>query len=196
LVCFILFTSKITLYYSYTNYAQDDWFDLLPLAEFAYNNSDHSSTKKSPFFANYGYHPVMDSILPILPEDLSTNDRATELTDTIKELTLNIKKAQDAYTFQANKKRVPAPDYQIGDQVWLRTTNIKTNRPTKKFDYRKLGPFKIIEKINPVCFHLELPPTMHIHNVFHTSLLEQVTQNELSDRHQPPPLPVQVDGQE
>ncbi|MBW0567021.1 hypothetical protein O181_106736 [Austropuccinia psidii MF-1] len=34
----------------YVSYHQDDWNTWLPLAEFAYDNSDHSSTKQSPFF--------------------------------------------------------------------------------------------------------------------------------------------------
>jgi hypothetical protein len=38
------------------NYQQDDWTDLLSLAEFAFNNSMHSSTKQTPFFSNYGLH--------------------------------------------------------------------------------------------------------------------------------------------
>jgi len=41
----------------YVNYQQDDWHDLLPLAEFTYNNASHSATQVSPFFANLGYHP-------------------------------------------------------------------------------------------------------------------------------------------
>ena len=39
-----------------TNYQQDNWFTLLPLAEFAYNNTPSSTTGISPFFANKGYH--------------------------------------------------------------------------------------------------------------------------------------------
>ena len=35
------------------SYQQDDWVDLLPLAEFTYNNSLHASTRVTPFFANY-----------------------------------------------------------------------------------------------------------------------------------------------
>ena len=34
----------------YCNYQQDNWLKLLPLAEFAYNNTPHSSTGVSPFF--------------------------------------------------------------------------------------------------------------------------------------------------
>src|SRR5437660_1202828 len=42
---------------------QDDWNQLLPHAEFAYNNSYTVSIKMTPFYANYGYHPK--TILPI-----------------------------------------------------------------------------------------------------------------------------------
>ena len=50
----------------YTDYQQSDWASLLPLAEFSYNNSRHSATTISPFFANYGFHPRM-SLLPPAP---------------------------------------------------------------------------------------------------------------------------------
>ena len=41
----------------YCNYEQDNWYDLLPLAVYAYNNSDTMATQMSPFYANYGFHP-------------------------------------------------------------------------------------------------------------------------------------------
>ncbi|MBW0471043.1 hypothetical protein O181_010758 [Austropuccinia psidii MF-1] len=37
----------------YSSYHQDDWHIWLPLTEFAYNNSENSSTKKPPFFTIY-----------------------------------------------------------------------------------------------------------------------------------------------
>ena len=43
----------------YCEYQQTDWASLLPIAEFSYNNSRHSATTLSPFFANYGFHPRM-----------------------------------------------------------------------------------------------------------------------------------------
>ena len=42
----------------FISHDQDDWVDLLPLAEFAYNNSTTTATGMSPFFANYGWHPA------------------------------------------------------------------------------------------------------------------------------------------
>jgi hypothetical protein len=46
----------------YCNY-QQDWSDLLPLAEFAYNNAPSATTSLSPFYANkanLAVHPERD----------------------------------------------------------------------------------------------------------------------------------------
>ena len=56
--------------HAYCDYQQDDWSELLTLAEFAYNNAPSETTGVSPFFANKGYHPN----LTIHPErDLASN---------------------------------------------------------------------------------------------------------------------------
>jgi IS30 family transposase len=41
----------------YCNYQQDNWAELLPISEFAYNNAPNAMTGVSLFFANKGYHP-------------------------------------------------------------------------------------------------------------------------------------------
>ena len=41
----------------FIDYQQEQWPDWLGMAEFAYNNKAHSSTKISPFKANYGQDP-------------------------------------------------------------------------------------------------------------------------------------------
>jgi len=43
--------------------------------------------------------------------------------------------------------RKPDPNLQSGDMVWLLPRNIKTTRASKKLDYKKIGPFKIVAKI-------------------------------------------------
>jgi len=45
---------------NFVNYDQDDWDQLLPLAEFADNNSTTNAHRMLTFFANYGYHPQTD----------------------------------------------------------------------------------------------------------------------------------------
>jgi hypothetical protein len=36
---------------------QMDWANWLPVAEFTYNNQEHSATGFSPFYLEYGCHP-------------------------------------------------------------------------------------------------------------------------------------------
>jgi len=49
--------------YIYCNYQQNNWSELLPLAEFSYNNAPSATTGVSPFFANKGYYPNL-SVYP------------------------------------------------------------------------------------------------------------------------------------
>jgi len=48
----------------YCNYQQDNWSELLPLVEFAYNNAPSATTSVSPFFANKGYYLNMIFLPP------------------------------------------------------------------------------------------------------------------------------------
>jgi len=69
----------------YINYQQDDWANLLPLAEFAYNNTSHSATMVTPFFANKGFHPKLEvSLEPVM------SDTAHQVVADLKELHLNL----------------------------------------------------------------------------------------------------------
>ncbi|MBW0571571.1 hypothetical protein O181_111286 [Austropuccinia psidii MF-1] len=46
----------------YFSYHQEDWYTWLPLAEFSYNNAEHSSRKQSPFFTIFGRNPNFEAI--------------------------------------------------------------------------------------------------------------------------------------
>lgn len=81
--------------------------------------------------------------------------------------------------------------------VYLSGRNIKTTRPSKKLDWKQLGPFRIAKQISDVSYKLDLPHAMKtVHNVFHVSLLEPAKQNTIPNRVQSPPPPVEIDGQE
>jgi len=43
--------------WSYCDYEQNDWPSMLAIAEYANNDSKNTATKKSPFYANYGFEP-------------------------------------------------------------------------------------------------------------------------------------------
>ena len=93
----------------YCNYQQDNWSELLPLAEFAYNNSPSTTTGVTPFFANKGYHPN----ITVYPErDLASaraRDFVVNLDELHKELCEAIAEAQQRYQVQADRNRLPNP---------------------------------------------------------------------------------------
>jgi transposase InsO family protein len=163
----------------YVNYQQDDWAGLLPLAQFAYNNAMHTTTKETPFFANYGYNPS------IIGETIGrqTEAEASRLLATgLRQLHLQL--ARDIEFFNLRMKHYydqghqEGPDLKKGEKVYLLRRNIKTKRPSSKLDHLKLGPFEIEEKTGPVNYRLKLPDSMRrIHANFHISLLEPAPEN-------------------
>ena len=183
----------------YCNYQQDNWVELLSMAEFAMNNTKSATTGMTPFFANYGFHPdytvqkVRPSPPPDSPEVVQYVDRLQNLDDYLH---AEITWMQDAQAEAANQRLLPAPVYHVGDEVWLHRRFIRTTRPSSKLDYKKLGRFKILEKVSSHAYKLDLPPSMKVHPVFHVSLLEPAFSDPLSGQKNPPPQPIIVDGEE
>jgi hypothetical protein len=64
----------------FCNFEQNNWANLLVHAEFAYNNATHSATKVSPFYANYGRHPVFEP-------SATPNYRSAEAEAIVQEIT-------------------------------------------------------------------------------------------------------------
>ena len=77
--------------------------------------------------------------------------------------------------------------YKTGDLVMVNMKNMKTKHLSKKLDYKKLGPVKVVEKIGKRAFKVELPPQAKNHAVFHESKLEPYRQSMMDGHHQPPP---------
>ncbi len=180
----------------YVNYDQSDWAPMLPLAEFAYNNAVHDTTGTTPFYANTLRHPLATPAqrLPISTTSASAEDQVATLENQLARMAVHMTAAQEYWKKRTNAHRQEAP-FKVGDLVWLLRRNLQTTRPARKLDYRKVGPYKISSQINPVAFKLDLPPDMHIHNVFHASLLSPHHANTIPDRVIAPPPPVEFTGQ-
>src|ERR1700753_576965 len=179
----------------YANYDQNNWSDLLPIAEFAYNNAQHSATQVSPFFANYAYNPCATLHLDVTVPDPTAHDFSHDLSTLHQYCWEQIKIAQAQYQLPADCRRQSALTRNVGDRVWLNAKHITTKRPSKKLDHKRLGPFQVSKKISSHAFRLELPHGMRfLHPVFHISLLEPYHTNTIPNRVQPPPLPVEIDG--
>jgi transposase InsO family protein len=181
---------------AYVNYQQDNWAQLLPIAEFAANNHTSETTGLSPFFSNYGFHPKLD-LEPDIHVDHPKEGQARRLTDRLNEIHDFAKNkmtfAQDHQQEYADKHQLPAPAYLPRDLVWLNAKNLRTNCPSRKLDYKRHGPFPIIKEVGKYAYELELPPTMNVHPVFHVSLLEPVRGDPMPGQQLPPPEPVIID---
>jgi len=175
----------------YCNYQQDNWSKLLPLAEFAYNNAPSATTSVSLFFANKEYHPN----ITVHPErDIASSracDFAVDLDELQSTLKTEISAAQQRYQKSADVRCSPAPDFKVGDKVFVKAQFFRTIQPSKKLSKKYLGPYEIIAQPGTLSFTLRLPESMcSVHPVFHVSMLEPATSNTFSKRIQPAPAPV------
>ncbi len=69
---------------AFSNFEQDDWTKLLPMAQFAYNNVKNASTGHTPFELNCGYHPQVFYKKDVDPRSQSKS--ADELATEFREL--------------------------------------------------------------------------------------------------------------
>jgi hypothetical protein len=157
----------------YINYQQDDWVEKLPAAQLAYNTAYNESTKLTPAYANYGftpepYHEARESkhVNPaaiIKSEDLKTlhQDMRTEL-----------EFVRNRMNHYYNPKRMEGPSFKEGDMVYFATKNVTTKRPSKKLDYKYIGPYKILRKIGKHNYELDFPSKVRLHSIVHVALLE------------------------
>jgi hypothetical protein len=157
---------------SFINYEMDNWVGLLPMAEFAYNNSVTQATSRSPFYANYGRHPGCTN-----PSNTSASEDTQEgyinhLVSVQGLLTRNLKATQERMKKYADLKRKDAPEFKVGDLVMLDGRHIQTRWPKDKLDHKKHGPFAIEKVVSPTAIRLSLPRKWKIHETFHVSLLE------------------------
>jgi len=104
--------------------------------------------------------------------------------------------AQLCYQGPADAKRAPAPDFKVGDQVYIKAKYFWSTQPSKKLSEKNLGPYAIIVQVGSLSFTLCLPDSMHaVHPVFHVFQLEPAIPNTILDWIQPPLPPVKVDGE-
>ena len=92
----------------FCNYQQDNWYTLLPLVEFAYNNAPSATTGISPFIANKGYHPNLTIHLEHNLTSSHAKDLVVNLDELHQELKTTISEAQHRYQGHANARQMPA----------------------------------------------------------------------------------------
>src|SRR5258705_7728895 len=162
----------------YTNYQQDDWATLLPMAKFTYNNAMNMTTGVSPFFTNKGYHPEFTVDLQVKTSSAEAQAFMADLEHVQAELKENIAQAQERYQKNVDKHRMEAPELKIGNQAYIKAKFFRSRQPSKKLLEKNLGPYDMIGKpgTHSVTLHL-LCQFCSVHPVFHVSQLEPTQPN-------------------
>jgi hypothetical protein len=171
---------------AFCTYAQDNWDELSPIAMMAINNRPATSTGISPFFFGHGYDVDLIRVKETLRTEGNTPvARAESLVQKIKDATdwaqAAMAAAQEKQEHYANARRQPSDQFKPGDKVWLRLTNVKTDRPSKKLDWT-CAKYTVLENVGSHSCRLDTPPG--IHNVFHISLLKHIGNNPFPSQQQ------------
>ena len=68
-----------------------------------------------------------------------------------------LEKAKLSMKLQVDKHRNPAPDYKVGQQVWLSTDNLRMmNHTSKKLTEKWIGPYEVT-RVTPNVVELSSP---------------------------------------
>jgi hypothetical protein len=157
---------------------KNHWAQWLPLAEWWYNTSYHTSIHMTPFEAAYGKNPP--SVLSYLPGVLKVqvvDQMITIREDILCTLKENLVMTQNRMKQQADQGRSER-QFAEGDQVFLQLQPYKKN--SLKADHcQKLvpkfyGPFTVLKHVGQVAYQLALPCHSKLHLVFHVSFLKKV----------------------
>nr|GEW07102.1 putative reverse transcriptase domain-containing protein [Tanacetum cinerariifolium] len=162
----------------------------LPLVEFSYNNSYHTSIKAAPFEALYGRKCRSAVCWTEAGEaQILSPELIQETTEKIVHIKQRMQAARDQKKSYANLKRKPM-EFQVGDKVMLKVSpwkGVVRFGKRGKLNPRYVGPFKVLERVGDVACKLDLlEETSRVHNTFHVSNLKKCHADE--------PLAVPLDG--
>ena len=180
----------------YVYHRHHEWVEGLPFAEFAINNSIHTSTGHTPFYLNYGEHPSTPetSIIPQAMDVPAAADTIEKLKDALEIARAKMEEAQKHQAYYANSSR-REQTFQQGDKVLVRTANYLDRMRRKEGSHaatrllpKFIGPYEITHKYSDLVYQVKLPPQWsNIYNVFYVSQLSPYrTSQTFPSRERPP----------
>ncbi|KAJ9538034.1 hypothetical protein OSB04_030767 [Centaurea solstitialis] len=163
-------------------YFGGSWDTYLPLAEFSYNNSYHSSIGMPPYEMLYGRRcrtPICWG--EVGQRVIGSTEVVQQTTENIKRIRERLREVQSRQKSYADKRRSDL-EFQVGDRVLLKVSPWKgviRFRKRGKLGPRYIGPFEVLARVGRVAYRLELPEVLgQIHDTFHVSQLRKCLADE------------------
>jgi len=182
----------------FIDHRQEQWPEWLGMAEFVYNNKAHSSTRTSPFKANYRQDPRMGFEGRKKEKYAGAEKFVEKMKEIQEEAKAALRKAQEDMRKYADKKRSDADEYKVGDLVMLSTKDLKyqmVGRRTEKLTEGFVGPYRIKEIISSNVVKLELPSIVKIYPVVNISRVRRYV-GQVEGQRKEQPAPVIIKGEE
>jgi len=156
----------------FIDHRQEQWPDWLGMAEFAYNNKIHTTTKILPFKANYGQDPRMG----FEGRRKRKYEVVGKFVERIKKIQEEAKaalgKVQEEMKKFVNRRQREEEEYRVGNLVLLSTKDLKwqiKGRRSEKLTEHFVGPYKVKEIVSSNAIELELPKFIRIYPVVNIS---------------------------
>jgi hypothetical protein len=177
----------------FCSYRQDDWARLLPVAEFAYNNTPSESTKLSPFFIEYGRNPQMAPDVHGQLQHPSLEELFLYREDAQNEAKASLSLAAERmkWYFDEHKQDVK---FKVGDKVLIKGADLRVQTKSAKLAAKNYGPYEITKQLGPVTFKLKLPYQLRVHPIFHASKFIPFNSDTIGTRQPKGRIPEMVDG--
>ena len=161
---------------AFTSDRPHQWASWLPLAEFWFNSSFHTSLQLTPFEALYGFPlPKLQGYMPSTTRVDALDSLLRQRQAVLDTLKVHLATAQARMKTQADKHRQER-SFAMGDWVFLRLQPYRqqslASKGRWKLSPRYFGPFQVLKKIGSVSYKLDLPAESRIHPVFHMSSLK------------------------
>ena len=93
-------------------------------------------------------------------------------------------------------KETKFKEFEIDHKVWLEGKNIKHPYDSPKFSPKQYGPFRVVAKISPMAYKLQIPATWQIHNIFYMLLLTPYKETVEYGKNFLEPPPDVIEGEE
>ena len=133
----------------------------------------HASTSVSPFECIFGFdvNLPLDTATAHLQDCpvQSVQDLVSARSQVHTQVKANLQKATADMARYANARRRDVT-FAAADLVWLKTDHLQLpGSLSRKLAAKWIGPYKILEAINPVAMRVQLPASIRLHPVVHIS---------------------------